>query len=334
MAARRENRDGKGARDKVARDKVANLGAASWLSRRSVRLGFRPALGLGAVVLSAVVGMGWLRVFATTDHLAVIALKAPRRACAEIYAGMPALCRPRVCGHIVVDSFASDEEVVELRAIASAGMSHGGGSGGPTVLDLHSGALSFGSQFISVWHKLNATGAPAIATAAQLDMLERVYARIRETAGRAFQVDHAELSLASPTFWSKIEGAQQPQTRHDEYWHPHVDTEQYGSFAYTALLYLSTHGSDFKGGDFEFVDQVEGSRILPARGRLLLFTSGPENRHRVTRVESGERLTLTVPFTCDPAAGVGLDWLSEARASLRRNLATLPAEAQPEVAAD
>lgn len=305
MAARRR------AKSDGARGNARIIGSRSWFSC----LGPLAALGLGSVALLAY-GGGRLRAPAPTNPLAV---EAPQK-CADIYAAMPARCRPRVCGHVVVDSFASDEEVSELRAIASAGMSYGGGSGGPTVLDLHSGALSLGSQFVSIWHKLNATGAPAIATAAQLDLLERVYARIREVTARAFDVDHASaLGLASPTFWSRLDGAQRPQTRHDEYWHPHVDTEQYGTFAYTALLYLSSHGSDFDGGAFEFVDQ-DGGRVLPARGRLLLFTSGPENRHRVTRVESGVRLTLTVPFTCDPAAAVGPDWLAEARASLRRDL--------------
>jgi hypothetical protein len=110
--------------------------------------------------------------------------------------------------------------------------------------------------------------------------------------------------------------------QHDEYWHPHVDTEQYQSFAYTALLYLSDHGADkdFVGGAFEFVDQPksEGRTVLPARGRLLVFTSGAENRHRVTRLRTGERLALTVPFTCNPADAVGPGWLDEAWASTRR----------------
>jgi hypothetical protein len=229
---------------------------------------------------------------------------------------MPISCRPAVCGHVVLDSFASPDEVHDLRAIASAGMAHGGGAGGPTVLDLSSGALSLGTNFISLWHKLNTTGAPPIATASQLDTLERVYGRIGAAASRAFGA--SGLRLTSPTFWSRLDGAQPARTQHDEYWHPHVDTAQYGVFAYTALLYLADHGTDFSGGHFEFVDLPRDGRVLPARGRLLLFTSGAENRHRVTRVTAGRRLTLTVPFTCDPSAALGSSWLAEARASLRR----------------
>ncbi|KAG8470495.1 hypothetical protein KFE25_008916 [Diacronema lutheri] len=230
---------------------------------------------------------------------------------------MPDDCRPRICGHAVVDAFASSGEVEALRTIAAAGMAHGGGTGGPTVLDLYSGALSFETQFVSIWHKLNATGAPAIATSAQLATLEKVYRRIRSSVRDAFGSRTCELT--SPTFWSRLDASQPPKTPHDEYWHTHVDTAQYGSFAFTALLYLSDYVSDFSGGEFAFVFREGEETVLPARGRLLMFTSASENPHRVKRLRSGQRLTLTVPFTCSAAAAIGPFWLAQARASLRRD---------------
>ena len=33
----------------------------------------------------------------------------------------------------------------------------GGGAGGPTILDLQSGALSYGDKFVDVWSLFNAT---------------------------------------------------------------------------------------------------------------------------------------------------------------------------------
>eukprot|EP00937_MAST-01D_sp_MAST-1D-sp2_P003635 g3635.t1 len=39
--------------------------------------------------------------------------------------------------------------------------------------------------------------------------------------------------------------------------------------------------------------------VEPARGRLVIFSSGRENVHRVARVDSGERLTMSIWFTCD-----------------------------------
>ena len=71
----------------------------------------------------------------------------------------------------------------------------------------------------------------------------------------------------------------------------HVDERQYGSFAYTALLYLADAGSDFEGGAFEFMAssadpprQPAAAAVQPRKGRLVLFTSGDEHPHRVTRV--------------------------------------------------
>jgi hypothetical protein len=51
--------------------------------------------------------------------------------------------------------------------------------------------------------------------------------------------------------------------------------------------------------------------VKPARGKLVLFSSGSEHPHRVTRVTSGTRLALTIAFTCDEGAAVA-DFLGRA----------------------
>eukprot|EP00048_Salpingoeca_helianthica_P017527 m.237695 g.237695 ORF g.237695 m.237695 type:complete len:278 (+) comp21299_c0_seq1:74-907(+) len=76
---------------------------------------------------------------------------------------------------------------------------------------------------------------------------------------------------------------------------------------YSALLYLSA--SD--GGDFVFVDPRPNAPfvmnnatyafIRPAPGRLVFFTSGPENLHAVTRIKSGHRHALAMWLTRDPS---------------------------------
>ena len=63
------------------------------------------------------------------------------------------------------------------------------------------------------------------------------------------------LYLTRPSFFSRI-GSAAAATTHDEYWHPHIDREQYGVFEATALIYLSEHGGDFDGGEFVFVDSA------------------------------------------------------------------------------
>ena len=76
------------------------------------------------------------------------------------------------------------------------------------------------------------------------------------------------------TFFSHINASKTAQTVHDQYWHSHIaagiisvmpaarrllevrqlefmsctkDTEQYGTFAYTVLLYLNTEAQDARG---------------------------------------------------------------------------------------
>lgn len=72
------------------------------------------------------------------------------------------------------------------------------------------------------------------------------------------------------------------------------------------MLYLNEGGGqDFSGGDFVFRDPIEGSdlrRVVSRPGGLLMFTSGPENVHRVEEVKSGTRFALNIFFTMNPSA--------------------------------
>ena len=88
------------------------------------------------------------------------------------------------------------------------------------------------------------------------------------------------------------------------------------------MLYLADGGVDFEGGAFEFLSAGSAQQhaatagggagasgdpiatIVPSRGKLVLFSSGSEHPHRVTRVTAGTRLALTVAFTCDQRAAV------------------------------
>ena len=255
--------------------------------------------------------------------------------CGRYGAGAVPGCSPtgRTCGHLVVEEFASEAEVEALREIAARGMQLGGGAGGPTILDLQSGALSYKDKFIDVWTAFNATGAAPFRrseVAVYVEVVERIRALAERTfgvGGRAAGAKAAararRLHLTAPTFFSRISGDKEPQTAHDEYWHAHVDLEQYGSFVFTSLLYLADGGGrDFAGGAFEFLapgtpqQLAEGANagagaagtpvatVEPRRGSLVLFSSGPEHPHRITRVTEGTRLALTIAFTCDERAAI------------------------------
>lgn len=79
------------------------------------------------------------------------------------------------------------------------------------------------------------------------------------------------------------------------------------SYNKQGLIYLSTFGSDFTGGEFTFLDTdpKTGNKTLqtvvePKAGRLSLFTSAHENLHRVEKAKSGTRMAFTVAFACNP----------------------------------
>lgn len=60
-------------------------------------------------------------------------------------------CFPRECKRFVTDQIVTESEVKELLQIAKKGLKLGGSSGGASILDLHSGALSLGQHFVNFY---------------------------------------------------------------------------------------------------------------------------------------------------------------------------------------
>lgn len=67
-------------------------------------------------------------------------------------------CVPNKCGRFVTDSLVNEQEVKILLDLAKKGLSFGGGSGGVSILDLHSGALSKGTNFVNIYTLPEAKG--------------------------------------------------------------------------------------------------------------------------------------------------------------------------------
>jgi predicted 2-oxoglutarate/Fe(II)-dependent dioxygenase YbiX len=67
---------------------------------------------------------------------------------------------------------------------------------------------------------------------------------------------------------------------------------------------MSDFGKDFQGGLLTFFDaeteSVVEQEVEPKAGRVVMFTSGPENPHNVDRVTQGDRFVLAFWFTCNP----------------------------------
>lgn len=223
-------------------------------------------------------------------------------------------CVPKKCFRMMQEDFLSKMEVAQLIQLVDLGMSVAGGSGPPSVLDLQSGAVSYKDKFIDVFQALKQSGLSLPKD--NLRVYENVTNRIRDFVGEA--AGASGLRLTSPSFFSRIRGDVPAVTPHDEYWHEHVDKQQYGSFVYTSLIYLNNHGDDYEGGEFAFVDKEGGEEVRtmvrPKAGMIIAFTSGAENLHHVLPVTNGVRYAVTTAFACDEDVEV-TDFLQKAYAS-------------------
>lgn len=204
-------------------------------------------------------------------------------------------CVPQRCGRVVSDKLVTANEADALLSIAKRGMVLGGSDGGATILDLHSGALSQGKNFVNIYRL---RGASDVFKKTDFTFYKVVKTKIQHAVAHHFGIQPNKLYLTHPTFFSRLTAAP-ALTVHDEYWHPHVDKETYESFHYTSLLYLTNYGQDFQGGRFVFIDDNTNRTVEPRKGRVSMFTSGSENLHYVEKVTSGTRYAITVSFTCD-----------------------------------
>lgn len=211
-------------------------------------------------------------------------------------------CTPQKCGRAVTDSVVTREEAQVLRRLAERGLALAGSEGGASILDLHSGALSMGKQFVNIYRYFG-DQIGDVFTQEDFQLYRNVRERIQAVIAETFDLDPTLMYLTKPTFFSRINSTE-AKTQHDEYWHPHIDKVTYGSFDYTSLLYLSDYGSDFTGGRFIFMDQNSNRTVEPRAGRVSFFSSGSENLHRVEKVTWGTRYAITVSFTCDPAHAI------------------------------
>jgi len=236
--------------------------------------------------------------------------------CLEKYSFSPN-CSPATCGRGAVDDFVKPNETVALLKLAEQGIRiGGGGQGGVSIVDFVSGASSSTDKFVDLYAvvaRRREASANVSAMISNLAVYTDIVRRVKQHLVGHFGIDNASLYVSSPSFFSRITDGV-PANKNDEYWHVHNDRLQYGAFVYTCLVYLNSHGDQFSGGRFVFVDANDKSTAVvyvePRAGRLLCFTSGEENLHHVERVTRGVRYALTIAFTCDARVGSNsLDFL-------------------------
>lgn len=95
----------------------------------------------------------------------------------------------------------------------------GGSDGGASVLDLHSGALSYGTKFINVY---SLEESKEIFTKPNLAVYKIVKEKVKTAIADLFGISANVLYLTHPTFFSRLDN-RDPITEHDEYWQIHVD---------------------------------------------------------------------------------------------------------------
>lgn len=117
-----------------------------------------------------------------------------------------------------------------------SGISLGGSDGGASILDLHSGALSYGKKFINLY---SLPESKRVLMPADLAIYKIVKEKIKRQIAHTFHLDPESLYLTHPTFFSRLTNLE-PKTEHDEYWHAHVDkvSDIFSYFCFILLLVL------------------------------------------------------------------------------------------------
>lgn len=148
------------------------------------------------------------------------------------------------CGRFVVDGLFSNEEIESLLGIFKKGLAYGHSSGGASILDLHSGALSKGENFINIFSVTADKplwSESELATYKYLDFVTLSFKfthlsnplttkcnyreakdKVKQAIIKHFNLQPEAIYLTSPTFFSQMT-SRPAKTVHDEYWHPHVD---------------------------------------------------------------------------------------------------------------
>lgn len=105
-------------------------------------------------------------------------------------------CAPVKCGRAVMDDLVSSDQIHKLLNIAKKGFSVGQSTGGASILDLHSGALSKEDKFINVY-KTN----PELFTENDFKIYREVKNIVKAAVASHFKIDESTLYLSHPTFF-------------------------------------------------------------------------------------------------------------------------------------
>lgn len=203
------------------------------------------------------------------------------------------------CGRAVWDRFASALEVAMLRSYAVKAFEglHHRGAEVSLVLPFHRTCGSMGDS---------------LPKDGSLDFAFSLAERIQSALSVALAPPplHLHGALLRRVQLPAVSGPQQLMPSHDSF-AAHADRATVAAYHYSAVLYLSERGDDFQDGELVFMDSDGHDRCLePRAGRLVGFSSGLENLHRVVPPVGGPRYILALWFgsgnaTCMPELTLG-----------------------------
>jgi hypothetical protein len=137
----------------------------------------------------------------------------------------------------------------------------------------------------------------------------------------------------------------------------HTDEATHAGYHYSCVLYLSTQGKDFEGGNFVFNDpdpdykkksssiddedegdydepetylsleeaiRREGRKFIPfqpTRGAAVIFSSGWENMHEVERITEGVRYCVPAFFTTSPVPEQAYEQMAQGKPKTDEDIA-------------
>lgn len=199
-------------------------------------------------------------------------------------------CSPKECFRHYTDFLINPDEAEIIRNIAINAFKKGQSAGGASIIDITSKTVI--DKGILRYERDDFFSDNDIKII--LNLKTKIIKHLSEKFGIK------KFYTTKPIFFSKLNN-QEPILPHDIYWNRHTDKNIFKSTQFIAHVQLSTYLLEFKGGRFNFIntDNYTMTSIQPKLGRILFYTSGGENEYYIERVEYGESLSLTIPFTCN-----------------------------------
>lgn len=212
-------------------------------------------------------------------------------------------CTPKTCGRYVSDNLITEEEQQKLTSFAKSAFELS-----PfeeiesATFDLASGFLSNGKTIQDI-RETDSEGYTNLFSHEHVLAIKLVKSKIIQSLKERFDIQ--KIHLASPILFARL-----TNTSNLEYSRHQIVRDLFPSVFYTTVVHLQDFGKQFQGGRHIFIDDSPTNKTITSiesrAGRLISFTSGPENIHYTEPVTVGAQYFLAMHFTCDESNAVAI----------------------------